>query len=84
MSSLAIPFGLGFPVLLSMRGTLGERNPAQVGLGRTAVDMLALLGVQSFSLRDAKDISSVVQGVHDLAEGARQIAPIVLEPELDP
>ncbi len=84
LSSLAIPFGLGFPVLLSMRGTLGERNPAQVGLGRTAVDMLALLGVQSFSLRDAKDISSVVQGVHDLAEGARQIAPIVLEPELDP
>ena len=38
LGSLAIPYGLGFPLVLSMRGTLGERNPSQMPLGRTTVD----------------------------------------------
>jgi sulfopyruvate decarboxylase TPP-binding subunit len=32
IGSLVIPYGLAFPVVLSMRGTLGERNPAQMPL----------------------------------------------------
>ena len=51
IGSLVIPYGLAFPVVLSMRGTLGERNPAQMPLGRTTVAMLEALGVQSFPLR---------------------------------
>src|SRR5215467_14227946 len=48
IGSLVIPYGLGFPVVLSMRGTLGERNPAQMALGRTTVATLEALGIQSF------------------------------------
>ena len=33
IGSLVVPYGLGFPVVLSMRGTLGERNPSQMPLG---------------------------------------------------
>src|SRR3954463_16466441 len=47
IGSLVLPYGLGFPVVVSMRGTLGERNPAQMPLGRTAVAMLEALGVQA-------------------------------------
>ena len=50
IGSLVIPYGLGFPVVMSMRGTLGERNPSQMPLGRTTAGMLELLGVQSFPL----------------------------------
>lgn len=83
LGSLAVPYGLGFPLVLSMRGTLGERNPSQVPLGRATVDLLALLGIQSFSLRSSRDVAAVVDGASALAEGARQVAAVVLEPELE-
>src|SRR4051812_17188624 len=40
LGSLVVPYGYGFPAVLSMRGTLGERNPAQMPLGRTTTGML--------------------------------------------
>jgi sulfopyruvate decarboxylase subunit alpha len=83
IGSLAVPYGLGFPVVLSMRGTLGERNPSQVPLGRATVGMLALLGIQAFSLRSPRDVAAVVDGVLALAHGAGQVSAIVLEPELE-
>lgn len=83
LGSLAVPYGLGFPLIVSMRGTLGERNPAQVELGRTATAMLALLGIQSFSLRDPADVAAVAEGAVALADDARRASAIVLEPELE-
>jgi sulfopyruvate decarboxylase alpha subunit len=83
IGSLVVPYGLGFPLILSMRGTLGERNPAQMALGRTAVPMLELLGIQAFRLRRPGDAGMLARGALNVADGARQLAPIVLEPELD-
>jgi sulfopyruvate decarboxylase subunit alpha len=83
IGSLAVPYGLGFPLVVSMRGALGERNPAQMALGRTTVAMLGLLGIQTFSLRRPQDAGVVARGAVNVAEGARELAPIVLEPELD-
>jgi sulfopyruvate decarboxylase subunit alpha len=83
VGSLVVPYGLGFPVILSMRGALGERNPAQMALGRTAVPMLELLGIQTFRLRRPGDAAMLARGALNVADGARQLAPIVLEPELD-
>jgi len=83
IGSLVVPYGLGFPLVLSMRGALGERNPAQMALGRTAVPMLELLGIQSFRLRRPEDAGVLARGALAVADGARELAPIVLEPELD-
>ena len=83
LGSLAIPFGLAFPLVLSMRGTLGERNPSQVPLGRATVDLLAALGIQAFSLRRDDDAPALARGVVDLADGARTISAIILEPVLE-
>src|SRR3954469_4559036 len=77
IGSLVIPYGLGFPVVVSMRGTLGERNPAQMPLGRTTVAMLDALGVQSFSLSDPGAVPAIVKGAIGVAEGARVLAPIL-------
>ena len=83
LGSLAIPFGLAFPLVVSMRGTLGERNRSQTDIGRTTAAMLAQLGIQSFSIRGIEEATRVVRGCVDLAEGARQVAAVLLEPELD-
>ncbi len=83
IGSLVVPYGLGFPVVLSMRGALGERNPSQMPLGRATAGMLSLLGVQPFSLSTPDGVSAVARGAFAVAEGARVLAPIVLEPELE-
>ena len=83
IGSLVIPYGLGFPVVISMRGTLGERNPAQMPLGRTTVTMLGALGVQSFPLCRADAVAPVVKGALAVADGARVLAPILLDAELE-
>jgi sulfopyruvate decarboxylase subunit alpha len=83
IGSLVIPYGLGFPVVVSMRGTLGERNPAQMPLGRTTVAMLEALGVQAFPLRSPDAAAAVANGAIGVADGARVLAPILLEPELE-
>jgi sulfopyruvate decarboxylase alpha subunit len=84
IGSLVLPYGLGFPAIVSMRGTLGERNPAQTALGRTAAAMLAALGIQAFSLSDPGAVATIVRGAVGVADGARTLAPILLEPELEP
>jgi sulfopyruvate decarboxylase TPP-binding subunit len=86
IGSLVLPYGLGFPVVVSMRGTLGERNPSQMPLGRTTVAMLEALGVQAYSLRSSgRDaIATIVKGAIGVADGARVLAPILLEAELEP
>jgi sulfopyruvate decarboxylase subunit alpha len=83
IGSLVIPYGLAFPVVLSMRGTLGERNPAQMPLGRSTVGTLEALGVQAFPLKHAEDAAKVVKGAVAVADGARVLAPILLEAELE-
>jgi sulfopyruvate decarboxylase TPP-binding subunit len=83
IGSLVIPYGLAFPAVISMRGTLGERNPSQMPLGRGTVAMLEALGVQSFPLRDPADAARVARGAVAVAEGARTLAPILLEAELE-
>jgi sulfopyruvate decarboxylase alpha subunit len=83
IGSLVVPYGLAFPVVLSMRGTLGERNPAQMPLGRGTVEMLDAVGVQAFPLRNAADAAKVVKGAVAVADGARVLAPILLEAELE-
>jgi sulfopyruvate decarboxylase alpha subunit len=82
IGSLIGPYGLAFPVVISMRGSLGERNPSQMPLGRATKPILDALGIESFSLSDPAKAAQIVKGAVDVAEGARVLAPIILEGEL--
>lgn len=82
LASLAVPYRLGVPLVVSVRGTLGEANPSQVPMGRATVPLLAALGIQSFSLRTAQAAAAVVGGVVTLALEAGECAAVLLEPEL--
>lgn len=82
LGTLAIPYRLGLPLIVSMRGTLGEKNPSQIPIGRAAPALLAALGIQNFALRAADRADPVVTGVVDMAYHAGETAAVLLEPEL--
>lgn len=83
LGSLAIPYGLGIPLVISMRGTLGEANPAQIPVGRATTSLLEALGVQWFPLRRAGDAGPLTRGVLRMAYEGGAVAAILLEPELE-
>lgn len=60
LGSLAIPYQIPFPIILSPRGGLGEHNLVQVALGKAVPDIAAALGLQTFELRSPEDVSPVV------------------------
>jgi sulfopyruvate decarboxylase subunit alpha len=82
LGSLAVPYRLGLPLVVSMRGTLGEANPSQVPLGRSAAELLRTLGIQAFSLRTAAAAAQVTAGAVTLAFQAGECAALMLEAEL--
>jgi sulfopyruvate decarboxylase subunit alpha len=82
LASLAVPYRLGIPIVMSMRGTLGEANPSQVPMGRATVPLLNALGIQSFSLRSAQAAKNLTDGIMTLAYDAGECAALLLEPEL--
>jgi len=82
LASLAVPYRLGLPLIISMRGTLGEANPSQIPIGRAALPFLAAVGIQAFSLRHPDDATQLMKGVCTLAYEAAETAALILEPEL--
>jgi sulfopyruvate decarboxylase subunit alpha len=82
LGSLAVPYRLGLPLVISMRGTLGEANPSQVPLGRATVQLLGALGIQAFSLRSPAAAAEATAGTLTLAFEAGECAALMLEAEL--
>lgn len=82
LGSLAIPYGLTVPLVISMRGTRGERNPAQVAMGQSTLPLLAALGVQAFSIRSESEVEPVTRGALTLCFEGGCPAAVLLEPEL--
>lgn len=82
LGSLAVPYRLGIPLVVSMRGTLGEANPSQIPMGRAAAPLLGALGIQAFSLRSGAAVRQATEGVLTLAYEAGECAALMLEAEL--
>jgi sulfopyruvate decarboxylase subunit alpha len=82
LGSLCLPYGFGLPMVLSMRGTLGEANPSQVPMGRATPAMLAALAIQAFPLADPDRAGQTMAGVLELAFSTATSAAVVLEATL--
>jgi sulfopyruvate decarboxylase alpha subunit len=82
LGSFAIPYAIGIPLVLSMRGTLGEENPSQVPMGRATTALLAALGIPSYPVADAVRAGPTTAGVLTSAFAARTTSAVILEPEL--
>jgi sulfopyruvate decarboxylase subunit alpha len=82
LGSFAVPYAIGIPLVLSMRGTLGEENPSQVPMGRATVALLAALGIQSYAVSDPAQAGPTMTGVLASAFAAGTTGALILEPEL--
>jgi sulfopyruvate decarboxylase TPP-binding subunit len=83
LGSLVLPYGLGLPLVVSMRGTLGEQNPSQMPIGRATRALLEALGVQVFALRAPAEAPVLGRGLARMAFEGQAVAALLLEPELD-
>jgi len=79
IGSLCIPYGFGVPMILSMRGTLGEANPSQVPMGRATPAILDALDIQAFNLSDPDQARVTTQGALTLAFSTGTGAAVVLD-----
>ena len=82
LASLVVPYGLGVPLVVSMRGTLGERNPSQVPMGRAAAALLEALGIQAFRVTDPAEVRRHARGIARMAD-AGIAAAMLLGQELE-
>ena len=82
LGSFAIPYAIGIPLVLSMRGTLGEENPSQVPMGRATVALLDALGIPSYPVDEPARAGATMTGVLASAYAAGTTSAVILEPEL--
>jgi sulfopyruvate decarboxylase alpha subunit len=82
LGSFAIPYAIGIPLVLSMRGTLGEENPSQVPMGRATTALLDALGIQSYPVATPEQAGPVTRGVLASAFTAGTTSAVILEPTL--
>jgi sulfopyruvate decarboxylase subunit alpha len=61
IGSLVIPFGIACPMIVSLRGEIGDRNVAQVPLGRAIRGILDELGIQSTWITDGAKAGAALQ-----------------------
>jgi sulfopyruvate decarboxylase alpha subunit len=62
LGSLAAAYRIPFPLLVSLRGELGEFNPAQLVMGRAVPGCLGALGLQHVTLRREDELEVLLAG----------------------
>jgi sulfopyruvate decarboxylase subunit alpha len=62
LGSLAMAYRIPFPLLVSLRGELGEFNPAQLQMGRAVPGCLDALNIRHVTLRSEADLPTIVTG----------------------
>jgi len=68
--------------MISVRGLLGEFNPAQVPVGVTTSRLLDAVGIPHFSPGSLDMVAPMVRGAYRLAEAAHGPVALLLEPQL--
>jgi sulfopyruvate decarboxylase alpha subunit len=62
LGSLAMAYHIPFPLLVSLRGELGEFNPAQLHMGRAVPGCLDALTIQHVTLHSENELETIVSG----------------------
>lgn len=82
LASLAMAYKIPFPVVISLRGELGEFNPAQLVMGRGVRGCLEALGIQHFTLSREDEVDVVVDGALKTCFTAQEPLAILLSAQL--
>jgi sulfopyruvate decarboxylase subunit alpha len=82
LGSLAMAYHIPFPLLVSLRGELGEFNPAQLHMGRAVPGCLDALTIDHVTLRTEIDLATVVSGALKTCYTAEEPFGILLSAQL--
>lgn len=82
LGSLALAYRIPFPMLISLRGELGEFNPAHLAMGRAVPGCLAALSIQQVTLRRPEGLRTIVTGALKTCFTAEEPFAILLSAEL--
>ena len=82
LGSLAMAYRIPFPLLVSLRGELGEFNPAQLHMGRAVPAALDALTIQHVTLRGTTDLHTIVEGAIKTCYTAEEPFGLLLSAQL--
>jgi sulfopyruvate decarboxylase subunit alpha len=82
LGSLAMAYCIPFPLLVSLRGELGEFNPAQLHMGRAVPECLDALTIQHITLRTIDGMKTIVSGALKTCYTADEPFGILLSAQL--
>jgi sulfopyruvate decarboxylase subunit alpha len=82
LGSLAMAYRIPFPLLVSLRGELGEFNPAQLQMGRAVPGVLDALHIQHVTLSAEIDLGVRVSGAIKTCYTAEEPFGILLSAQL--
>jgi sulfopyruvate decarboxylase alpha subunit len=82
LGSLAMAYRIPFPLLVSLRGELGEFNPAQLHMGRAVPGCLDALTIQHVTLQTEINLETIVEGALKTCFTAEEPLGILLSAQL--
>jgi sulfopyruvate decarboxylase alpha subunit len=82
LGSLAMVYRIPFPLFVSLRGELGEFNPAQLHMGRAVPGCLDALNIQHVTLRTMTDLDTIVSGALKTCFTAEEPLGLLLSAQL--
>ena len=82
LGSLAMAYRVAFPLLVSLRGELGEFNPGHLVMGRAVEGCLDALGIQHVTLRRGEDVRVLTTGALKTCFTAEQPLALLLSAQL--
>ena len=82
LGSLAMAYRIPFPLLVSLRGELGEFNPGQLHMGRAVPGCLEALTIQHLTLRSETDLETILSGALKTCFTAEEPFGILLSAQL--
>lgn len=82
LASLAVPYQTPFPMIIGMRGDLGEFNAAQVPMGQALRPFLTALGIPHYLLEHPDEVNTVMEGALKLSYAMERPVGLLLSTKL--
>ena len=82
LASLAIPYKIPVPMIIGMRGDLGEFNQAQVPMGQALPEMLKALNIPTYRITHEDEVAKMTEGALRICYSNESPVAIIVTNEL--
>jgi sulfopyruvate decarboxylase alpha subunit len=82
LASLAIPYRIPCPIIIGVRGDLGEFNPGQVVMGQSTQDILDALRIPTYRITREDEVEKMTEGALRICYASEGPVAILVTSEL--